>query len=134
MKINWDEIEPIGKTSLGNDKKIYAELLPQTSKGIKWTKAVGECFYVLYDNIEYIVKIKNYLGNRRFIIDLVGEDYNEIEFEINGNNLKNAKIGKLIRNIYVNKKIHNRQLIIDSIGEDNAKTYTCSQNIKIPII
>lgn len=133
MKINWDEIESIGKTSLGNDKKIYAEHLPKTNKGIKWTKAVGQCFYVLYDNIEYIVKIKNYLGNRRFIIDLVGEDYNEIEFEINGNNLKNAKIGKLIRNIYVNKKIHNRQLIIDSIGEDNAKTYTCSQNVKIPI-
>lgn len=133
MYINWDKIESVGKTTLGNDKKIYVEHLQKSSKGIKWTKSVGECIYVLYDNIEYTVKIKDYLSNRKFVIDLVGDDYNEIGFEISGSNLCKAKIGKLIRNIYVNKTVPNRQLIIDSIGENEAKNYTCSQNVKIPI-
>lgn len=133
MKINWDEIESVGKTTLGNDKKIYVDHLPKESNRIKWTKSVGKYVYVLYDNIEYTIKIEEYLGNRKFIIDLVGNDYNEIGFEIGGNNLSKAKIGRLIRNIYVNKTIPNRQLIIDSIGENEAKHHTCSQGIKIPI-
>ena len=78
MYINWDKIESAGKTTLGNDKKIYVDHLPKESNRVKWTKSVGKYIYVLYDNVEYTIKIKEYLGNRKFIIDLVGNNYNEI--------------------------------------------------------
>ena len=133
MKIDWNKIEPCGKTTLGNDKKIYLDHLPKGGKQIKWSSCIGMEIYALYDDIEYIIKIKNRLKNGSFIIDLVGDDYNEIDFEIARNNLYRCKIGRLIRNIYVNKTIPNRQLIIDSIGENEAKKYTCSQGVKIPI-
>ena len=133
MKIDWEKIEPCGKTTLGNDKKIYLEHLPKGGKQIKWSDCIGMEIYSLYDNMEYTIKIKDRLEDGTFIIDLVGDNYNEIGFAIARNNLYRCKIGRLIRNIYVNKTIPNRQLIIDSIGEEEAKKYTYSQGVKIPI-
>ena len=133
MKIDWGKIEPCGKTTLGNDKKIYLEHLPHSTKGVQWKKAVGMNVYALYDNKEYTITIKEYMGNRKLIIDLVGNEYNEIDFIISDNNLYKCKIGKLIRNIYVNKTIPNRNIIIDSIGENEAKKYTAGQGVRIDI-
>ena len=134
MKIDWSKVEPCGKTTLGNDKKIYLEHLPHSAKGVQWKKTIGMNIYALYDNKEYTIKIKGITEERVLIIDLVGDDYNEIGFEIANNNIKKCKIGRLIRNIYVNKTIPNRQLIIDSIGEEEAKKHTCSQGVRIPIV
>mgnify|MGYP003288786035 CR=1 FL=1 len=133
MKIDWDKIEPCGKTTLGNDKKIYLDHLPHSAKGVQWKLTVGMELYVLYDNKEYTIKVKECRDNRKLVIDLIGDDYNEIDFIISDNNLYKCKIGRLIRNIYVNKTIPNRQLIIDSIGEEEAKKHTCSQGVRIPI-
>ena len=63
MKIDWGKIEPCGKTTLGNDKKIYLEHLPKGGKQIKWSDCIGMEIYSLYDNMEYTIKIKDRIND-----------------------------------------------------------------------
>ena len=138
MKINWEEIESIGKTKRGNDKKIYLDHLPKGGKfisqnRINWKESVGREIYVFYDNEEYILKIEDYDKKKgNVIVNVVG--YNNIDFKINTANLPKCKLGSLINNVYADPNSPNRELIINSIGEEKAKTLQPYSNTKIEIV
>lgn len=137
MQINWEEIESIGKTVRGNDKKIYLKHLPKGGKfisqnKINWKESVGLSFFTLYDNREYEIIIEDYLSESGYLVVNVKGHY-KANFKIHTSNVPSAKFNKLINNIYGNPSVKNRQLIIDAVGEEKAKTLLANSNKKIEV-
>ena len=138
MKINWEEIEPAGKTVTGGIKKIKLDELPRGGKytpknRINWMESVGMTVYALYDEKEYAIVIDSYDKEKgNLIVNIVG--YHAIDFKIHTANFPKCKLGALINNIYANPNSPNRELIISSIGEEKTKTLKPYSNTKIEII
>lgn len=134
-KVNWEKIEPCK-----NGGKIYLDLLPKRgSKCIAWSRSIGYKIPFLYKEFEGELIIKDYFmktisgkNKPQIIVDVVG--WYEINFRIDISSIQYCSLGELLHNIYANPNYPCRQLIIDSIGEKEAKKHTRSEHKKIEII
>lgn len=133
--IDWDKIKPCG-----NGNKIYVDNLPRWKSGknigkIKWRDAVGYTVLTLYQNIEYLIKIEYFdVKTRKITINIINNNFNKIDFKIHCRDFLRCHLGLLVHNIYANPNSPYRQLIIDSIGEEQAKKLTMNSREKINII
>lgn len=137
MFIDWQEIESVGKTARGKDKKVYLDHLPKGGKcipknKINWKESKGMSFYTLYDEKEYEIIIEDYLCSTGYLILNVKNNH-KCDFKIHSSNVPSAKFNTLINNVFGNPNIKNRDLIIKTIGEDKAKTLLPTSNKKIEV-
>lgn len=133
--VNWDKIEKVRDRGKYIDRKIYTEHLFKDSRGyVNWRKSVGMIVPILHNNIEYDVIIEDYVPNNNnpyLIINIEG--YYKIDSKIRISSFSRGKIQYLINNVYANPNYEYRQLIIDSIGEEEAKKLTIGSNKKIDL-
>lgn len=139
--IKWNDIEECGRTKRGKPKKVYLKnLLTIKGRGrnhdktiIDWKNSVGRTVPMLYDDVVYNVTIDGYETKGSYlIINIIG--YHKIDFKIHVTNFLKCGIGNLISNIYANPNSPNRDLIIDSVGEEVAKTLTRTTHKTIEIM
>ncbi len=148
-RINW--VESVGKkvyvlyeekeyvVTIDNyDKKtayltINIEGYNLPKNRINWVESVGKKVYVLYEEKEYVVTIDNYDKKTAYLTINI-EGYNKVDYKIHTGNFTQCKLNSLIGNIYANPNSPNRELILKSVGEDEAKTLTPYSNKKIQIV
>ena len=134
-KVSWEKIKPCK-----NGGKIYLGLLPKRgSKCIAWSKSIGYKIPFLYGEFEgeliikdYFMKVVSGKNKPQIVVDVVG--WYEINFRIDVSSVPNCVLRELLHNVYANPNYPHRQLIIDSIGEEEAKKYTKSEHKKIEVI
>lgn len=135
ISIDWDKIKPCE-----NGNKIYVDNLPKWKSGknigkIKWRDTVGYTVLTLYQNIEYLIKIEYFdIKTKKITINIINNNFNKIDFKINCRDFLKCHLGLLVHNIYANPNSPYRQLIIDSIGEEQAKKLTMNSREKINIV
>lgn len=136
--IEWSKVNSCGVGVSGGKKKILLDNLPRGGKylpknRINWVESVGKKVYVLYEEKEYVVTIDNYDKKTAYLTINI-EGYNKVDYKIHTGNFTQCKLNSLISNIYANPNSPNRELILKSVGEDEAKTLTPYSNKKIQIV
>lgn len=135
MKINWEEVTTVITTAKGNENKVYLDHLPKGGKflvpdKINWRESVGMTFYTLYEGEEYEISIDGYEGSKgKLTLNVVG--FYKADYKMSISQVRSCKFRKLIRNIYGNPKHVNRDLIIEAIGEEKAKTLSPHSDLEV---
>jgi transposase len=134
-KVDWNEIEV-----LENGGKVYDKVLPRYEHGknagrVKWQEAVGVVIPMMYQDVEYLVKVEDFdIKSRKATINIINHNFNKIDFTIRARDLLKCHLGLLVHNIYANPNVPYRQAIINSIGEEQAKKLTSNSRQEINFI
>ena len=133
--VNWDEVK-----LCDNGGKVYDKVLPRHKYGknigkVKWQETVGMVVPVLYQNVEYLVKIEDFnTKSRKVTINIINHNFNKIDFQIRARDFLYCHLGLLVHNIYANPNSPYRQAIIDSVGEEQAKKLTSNSRQEINLV
>ena len=133
--VNWDEVK-----LCDNGGKVYDKVLPRHKYGknigkVKWQETVGMVVPMLYQNVEYLVKIEDFnTKSRKVTINIINHNFNKIDFQIRARDFLYCHLGLLVHNIYANPNSPYRQAIIDSVGEEQAKKLTSNSRQEINLV
>lgn len=137
MKINWEEVPTVNISAKGNENKLYLDHLPKGGKfllpdKINWKESIGMTFYTLYEGEEYEIIIEDYNSKgSKLTLNVVG--FYKTNYKMTVSQVRDCKFRKLTRNIYGNPRNVNRELIIEAVGEEKAKTLSPHSDLEVSL-